>query len=64
MLKYNHAIVLTMFLVALFVLGLAWWCYRDCVRVVGAEAQHIELQQREEECKARTADGGGGGNGK
>ncbi|KAJ4298161.1 hypothetical protein N0V90_006060 [Kalmusia sp. IMI 367209] len=55
-LKYNDAIILTMFLVALVVVGLVWFCYRDCVRVVEAEAQHIELQQKAEEFKAK---GGG-----
>ncbi|KAJ4355690.1 uncharacterized protein N0V89_003710 [Didymosphaeria variabile] len=48
-LKYNEAIILTLFMIALFVIGFIWYLHRNCVQVVEAEAVHIELQQRARE---------------
>lgn len=44
-LRYNEAIVLIMFLVAIFVAAMAWFFYRHCIRIVEAEALQIELER-------------------
>jgi hypothetical protein len=45
-LRYNEAIILTLFLLALFVGAFVWYLHRNCVRVVQAEAVHVELVRR------------------
>lgn len=57
-LKYNEAIILTLFLLALLVGVFIWWLHRNCVQVVQAEAVHIELGRRAGEFATRGKDGG------
>lgn len=45
-LYYNETLILTLFLVAIFLGFFIWWLHRKCLAVVQAEAVHIELGRR------------------
>lgn len=46
-LKPNHALILTLFLIAAFVAGFVWYLHRRCLRVVQDEALFLELAQHQ-----------------
>ncbi|KAF9737695.1 hypothetical protein PMIN01_05474 [Paraphaeosphaeria minitans] len=58
-LRYNEVLILSLFLVAIFLGAFIWWLHRNCVQVVQAEAVHIELGRRAEEVAARGKYGAG-----
>lgn len=43
--KYNSSIILTLFLVGLFIAMLTWWLYRNCSRAAALEVQHFQLRK-------------------
>lgn len=62
--KYNSSIILTLFLVGLFIAMLTWWLYRNCSRAAAHEVQHFQLRQVAEEMEAGEAGKGGEQGGK
>jgi cbb3-type cytochrome oxidase subunit 3 len=49
---YNHALILAMVLMAMFLAAFAWWLYRSCERVIVAEAMELSYRRDVEGQKA------------
>jgi small-conductance mechanosensitive channel len=55
---YNHALILAMVLIGIFLVVFAWWLYRCCERVFVAEAMELSYAR---DVEGQKADGSGGG---
>ena len=62
-LTYATALILTLCLIALSLAFIAWWLYKNFMRVITTETQHLELRQRAEEMGGARERGEGQGEG-
>jgi hypothetical protein len=56
---YSHALILALFLIAIFLTVFAWCLYRCCERVIVAEAMELNDARDVEGQKANGSGGGG-----
>ena len=60
-LTYATALILTLSLIAISLIFIAWWLYNNFMHVITTETQHMELRQRAEEMSGGRERGQGQG---